>query len=64
MYAVCLITKCLFLFKSSKELTSVKFSKDQNSGYPMVNDVRVNPDHGRDFNPIADHDKVTKFHQG
>ena len=30
----------------------------------MVNTVRVNADHGHDFHPLADHDKVKKFYQG
>ena len=31
----------------------------------MTNTVteRVNTDHGSDFHPVADHNKVTKFHQ-
>ena len=48
--------KCLYLSKSLKELTSVMRSgKDQNSGYPKWLTLRVNADHGRDFNPLADH---------
>ena len=53
MCAVCLIKKSLFLFKSSKVLTSVVRS-DKNSAY------RVNADHGRDFNHMTKLHNFTK----
>ena len=60
---VFVIKKCTFFFKSSKELTLViRSGKAQNSGYPKLYGIKA--DHGRDFHPLADHDTVTKFHQG
>ena len=51
------------MFKSSKQLILVgKSGKPQNSRSinKMVNTVRVNADHGRDFHPLADH-MTTEF---
>ena len=60
------IKKCPFLFKSSKELTSViRSGMNQISGSKMVNTVGVMADHGRDFNTLADHmTKLQNFTKG
>ena len=58
---------CLFLFKSSKELTSViRSGKDQNSGYPKwLTMCESMPNHGCDFKPLTIHmTKLRNFTKG
>ena len=43
------VKKCLFLFKSSKQLTSLDLVRIK------IADIRIHADHGRDFSPLADH---------